>query len=187
MPSEAQTSDDGDDDDDDDDDDKESPAPSGLNPNIVSGVAVGSGFGLLLVIAALMYAFRVGWEKGRKQREKEMAQKSPKPPTPPTPTPPASEHWKQMDIITPPEVVLGAGSSCWDSASWPCCDDHMEKYKPIGERYSFRPGKGVYEIQNKDLEKANGDMESWSTDAESSTDSGLGLDEERKGKGNEKI
>lgn len=184
MPSEAQTSDDGDDDED-DDDDKESPSPSGLNPNIVSGVAVGSGFGLLLVIAALMYAFRVGWEKGRKQREKEMAQKSPKPPTPPTP--PASEHWKQVDTITPPEVVLGAGSSCWDSASWPCCDDHMEKYKPIGERYSFRPGKGVYEIQNKDLEKANGDMESWSTDAESSTDSGLGLDEERKGKGNEKI
>lgn len=165
----------------DDDDDEESLPHSGLNPNIISGIAVGSGFGLLLIIAALMYAFRVGWEKGQKQKSKEMTQKSPK-----LPTPPESEHWKQVDVITPPEVVLGAGSSCWDSGSWPCCDEHMEKYKPVGERYSFRPGKGVYEIQKQDLDKASEDMESWSTDTGSRADSGLGLDEEGKGKGREK-
>lgn len=174
MSPEAQSSDD-------DDEEEKSLPHSGLNPNIISGIAVGSGFGLLLIIAALMYAFRVGWEKGRKQKAKEMVQTSPK-----LPALPESEQWKQLDVITPPEVVLGAGSSCWDSRSLPGCYDHTEKYKPVGERYSFRPGKGVYEIQKQDLDKASEDMESWSTDAGSRTDSGLGLDEEQKGKGREK-
>lgn len=120
-----------------------------------------------------MYAFRVGWEKGQKQKEKEMVQTPPK-----EPEPLPSEHWQQVNVIRPPEVVLEAGSSCWDSGSWSCCDEHMERYKPLGERYSFRPGKGVYEIQNKELEETGTNTETQSRDPNNRTDSGLGLDEE---------
>lgn len=139
-----------------------------------------------------MYAFRVGWEKGQKQKEREMVQNPPK-----LPEPLPSEHWKQVDVIRPPEVVLGAGKSCWDSGSWSSRDEHMERYKPLGERYSFRPGKGVYEIQNKD-EKAGEIAEIRPRDPNNRTDSGLGLDKEKeneeetgeeegKGKGPERL
>lgn len=132
-----------------------------------------------------MYAFRVGWEKGQKQKEK-AAQKAPSQPS----ASPALEPWNQMDDIKPPEIVLETKNSCFDSGSWTCCDEHMEKYKSLGERYSFRPGKGVYEIQEKDLELTGEDIrEVWSQDesSDSRTDSGLGLGEEGKGKGHERL
>lgn len=165
--------------------DKEESSPHhGLNPNVTSGIAIGAGFGILVVIAALMYAFRVGWEKGQKQKEKEMAQ----PPLPLSelPEPPVSGGWQQLNIVKPPEALLETGSSCWDSESWSYSDEHMEKYKPLGERYSFRPGKGVYGIREKYLEEAGEGTESRPSD-ENMTDSGLGLDEEGKGKEREQL
>lgn len=164
----------------DDENDEEEDSHHSLNPNVTAGIVVGVAFGVLLIIAAFMYAFRVGWEKGQESaNEKNTAQ-------PPAPT---LEPWHQMDVIRPPDVVLGTGSSCWDSESWSCCGDHIGGYRTIGERYSFRPGRGVYEIRDSNPEEVGqGEPEVWPADGSHRTDSGVGLGhEEGKGKGREML
>ncbi|KAI5844422.1 hypothetical protein DFP73DRAFT_53179 [Morchella snyderi] len=158
---------------------------SGLHPNAIAGIAVGAGFGILLLIAAFMYAFRVGWEKGQhqkeKEKEKEMAEtKLQRPPAPPAATAP-QRSWQLVDeCITsrPPSVLIvnTAGSSCWDSGSWDCCDEHAENHRILGERYSFRPGQGVYEITDPGANKPHDAVR---------TDSGLGFESPAKAKGKE--
>lgn len=132
-----------------------------------------------------MYAFRVGWEKGQhqkeKEKEKEMAEtKLQRPPAPPVATAP-QRSWQLVDeCITsrPPSVLVvnTTGSSCWDSGSWDCCDEHAENHRILGERYSFRPGMGVYEITDSGANKPHDAVR---------TDSGLGLETPPKAKGKE--
>jgi hypothetical protein len=137
----------------------------GLSPDTTAGIAVGATFGTLFVIAAFMYAFRVGWKKGQKEKAKTTKKRSPRPPTSRAP-----ESWNQMDVIKSPDAVLEIWSGYWEGENQSGNEEKMQKYNTLGG-YSFRPEKGVYEIQEKDIKKRDDIQELWSTGGSSRTDS----------------
>lgn len=156
---------------------------SGLHPNAIAGIAVGVFFGVLLLIAAFMWAFRVGWEKGQmqKEEEKEREMAEAKLQEPPAAATTPQQSWQLVDdcITTRPPSALTintTGNSCWDGGSWDCCDEHAENHRILGERYSFRPEMGVYEIT---------DLEADTPRESIGADSGLGMESLRKARGKE--
>jgi hypothetical protein len=99
-----------------------------LGPNIIAAIAVSVGLAILIMIAALMCAFRIGWDKGLQYQEaldrQRIADASNQ----------RCEHhaWLDDPDISPITEQNPTRVSSPGGAS-------------IG-RHSFRPGKGVYQI-----------------------------------------
>jgi len=105
-----------------------------LSPNLIAAVAA-TGVGILLVIIGLMSAFRLGWSRGLEYQEKEdrrlhsagSSDTATEPTLVPWPgEPPIVRGMSERDMNSPYKLVVGT----------------------LG-RHSFKPGEGVYEIQNR--------------------------------------
>lgn len=105
-----------------------------LPTNLIVAIAA-TGVGVLLVLVGLMSAFRMGWSRGLEYQEKEerklhsagSSDTATGPTLVPWPgEPPIVRGMSERDMNTPYKVVVGA----------------------LG-RHSFKPGEGVYEIQNQ--------------------------------------
>ncbi|PUU77808.1 hypothetical protein B9Z19DRAFT_1049638 [Tuber borchii] len=90
-----------------------------LPANLIAAIAA-TGVGVLLVLIGLMTAFRLGWSKGLEYQEKEERR---------------LHSAGSSDTATEPTLVP------WPGEPTIVCG--------ILGRHSFKPGEGVYEIQNR--------------------------------------